>query len=282
MELRLDHVAIAGRRLSDLTAAFESLGFSVGYGGLHASGATEMAVIPLTDGSYIELIAAADEALLDRSPFWSPEILASTGPCGWCIEVPDVEVEAARLQGLGVRVKGPHAGARMRPDGTEVRWRMAFVGDHGPGALLPFIIEDVTPREIRVPGPEAKDASRLRPTRIAGVVLGVLDLVAAVRLFRVVYGAAEPTYEEPSEWGRLAVFSEIPVVLAAPVTADSWLGERTRQWGPAPCAYVIELESAEVDGPPSMPPPVWGGREITWVDPATACNVRLGFTAAIR
>jgi len=239
-----------------------------------------MAVVPLTDGSYIELIAAADEELLDRNPFWSAQILADAGPCGWCVGVDNVEAESARLEKCGVTVDGPYDGARVRPDGTEVRWRMAFVGESGPGALLPFLIEDVTPRTLRVapaspPGDPASSVVRRRPQGITAVVLGVPDLAPAVRRFRAVYGWCEPTYEEQSVWGaRLAWFSDAPVVLATAVANGSWLAGRTQQWGASPCAYLIEPEEAEEIPPVSL----WAGREVAWLDLGTLGEMRLGLT----
>src|SRR5207245_8007029 len=38
-------------------------------------------------------------------------------------------------------------GCLMRPDGQEVSWRLAFPR----ASVLPFLIEDVTPRHLRVP-----------------------------------------------------------------------------------------------------------------------------------
>ncbi|HEV2236141.1 MAG TPA: VOC family protein, partial [Ktedonobacterales bacterium] len=48
-------------------------------------------------------------------------------------------------------ISDPRDGGRTRPDGQSLRWRTAaFEGSFA----LPFLIEDVTPRELRVPGGE--------------------------------------------------------------------------------------------------------------------------------
>jgi len=59
-------------------------------------------------------------------------------------------------------------GGRTRPDGVSLRWRAAFLR-----APLPFLIEDLTPRDLRVPGGDA--------TRHANGVTGVATLVVAAR-----------------------------------------------------------------------------------------------------
>src|SRR5205814_8188369 len=49
---------------------------------------------------------------------------------------------------LGDVVKTPPTeGGRSRPDGVELKWRTALLK-----APLPFVIEDITARELRVPG----------------------------------------------------------------------------------------------------------------------------------
>ena len=49
-------------------------------------------------------------------------------------------------------------GARARPDGVQLQWRSASLN---PAGQLPFIIEDVTPRGLRVPSGEFRPAPEL-------------------------------------------------------------------------------------------------------------------------
>jgi hypothetical protein len=46
----------------------------------------------------------------------------------------------------------PREGGRIRPDGVQLKWRTL-----GLKPPLPFVIEDVTGRELRVPGGAAAD-----------------------------------------------------------------------------------------------------------------------------
>jgi hypothetical protein len=58
------------------------------------------------------------------------------------------------LKARGVSYEGPNPGARSRPDGVELEWRTAQpAGTDGHG--LPFLIDDVTERALRVPSGEA-------------------------------------------------------------------------------------------------------------------------------
>ncbi len=51
----------------------------------------------------------------------------------------------------GLPVEGPFPGRRVRLDGTEVAWLLGFPRD----PELPFLIEDTTNRDLRVPGGKA-------------------------------------------------------------------------------------------------------------------------------
>src|ERR1700689_2616497 len=57
VELKIDHVTIAGARLGEMREAFSAAtGVPTEYGGPHSNRATEMALASFPDGSYIELI----------------------------------------------------------------------------------------------------------------------------------------------------------------------------------------------------------------------------------
>jgi len=64
----------------------------------------------------------------------------------------------------------PKDGGRITPDGLELRWRTAVLKPP-----LPFIIEDLTPREFRVPSGAAADHAN-GAMGIAMVVIGATDI----------------------------------------------------------------------------------------------------------
>ena len=75
--------------------------------------------------------------------------------------------------------KPPEDGGRTRPDGVKITWRTARLAPP-----LPFLIQDVTDRELRVPGGAAA-AHANGAAGIVRVVVGCTDPVA----FRTTYGA---------------------------------------------------------------------------------------------
>jgi hypothetical protein len=75
-------------------------------------------------------------------------------------------------------VEGPTDGGRRLPDGTEIRWRVARIRQDG--RLLPFLIEDLTPRSLRVPGGAASEHPN-GATGISRLELAASDAAAATR-----------------------------------------------------------------------------------------------------
>ncbi len=149
MLTRLDHLVVLVRDLELASADYESLGFAVTPGGEHADGLTGNALIPFEDGSYFELVSFLDpEDPTDN--FWGwRRFLPYEGLIDYCAASDDLDSDASRLESLGFFVDGPDDGGRLLPDGEEIRWRSARIRQEG--RLLPFLIEDLTPRGLRVP-----------------------------------------------------------------------------------------------------------------------------------
>lgn len=274
--LTIDHVTIAGPDLALLEQAFSAVGLTPDYGGPHSNGITHMAFIGFRDGSYIELISSIQPGLKD-DVFWGNHITGDGGPCAWAVRVADTAAEAARLAALGIPVDGPAYYNRRRPDGQLVEWTLAFPGDHPAGALLPFLIADITPRSLRVQPSASVVNSPL--SGVAQVVLGVDDLPSAVALFRRAYGWPAPLQTDDPRFGaRLAHFAGTPVTLAAPLDGHPWLAERLARFGPSPCAYLLAADSLKeartrFNLSPNHP---WFNRQAAWFHPAALNGVRLG------
>lgn len=274
--LKIDHVTVAGPDLARLEAAFAGAGLATDYGGPHSNGVTHMALLGFNDGSYLELISSLRPGPVE-TVFWGEFINGDGGPCAWAVRVEDIAAEAGRLARLGVPVKGPDYYFRRRPDGELVEWELAFPGDKGAGATLPFLIKDLTPRERRV-RPSASVAGGL----LAGVdtvVLGVEDLAGAVALFRRCYDWPPPQpAEDPIFGARLAIFPGTPVALATPLAGHPWLAERLARFGDSPCAYL--LATADLPAAHRSYPLVaagdWLGRPAAWFDPDRLAGIKLG------
>jgi catechol 2,3-dioxygenase-like lactoylglutathione lyase family enzyme len=150
MPTRLDHLVILVRDLDLATADYERLGFVVTPGGEHADGLTRNALISFEDGSYFELVSFLDpEDTRDNVWGWR-QFLPHEGLVDYCAASDDIESDVSRLKSLGFDVNGPDEGGRRLPDGVEIRWRSARISQQD--RILPFLIEDLTPRELRVPG----------------------------------------------------------------------------------------------------------------------------------
>ena len=228
-----------------------------------------MAVASFPDGSYLELIAIqpkADPAAL-AAHYWHKFMEADAGPCAWAIRPVDFPAEVERLRKAGVAVTGPNRGGRKRPDGVQLDWENAQVGPTN-GGFFPFMIHDLTPRDNRA-FPSGKPTTT-DWTGVVKVVIGVRDLDAAVARYRKAYGlAVRRKRQEDADFGaKLALFPGTPVVLAAPLSPESWLSSRLDRFGEAPCAFVLGAKRPRVERG-------WFSH-ITWAD-SEKLGWRLGF-----
>jgi len=279
--LKVDHATVCGDDLDALRAAFTGIGLTPDFGGPHGNGVTQMALIGFDDGSYLELIAPVkkDDPKLASSSDWAKFIVGNAGPCAWAMGSSDIHGDAERLKKAGIKTEGPGAGSRKKPDGTTIEWETVQVGGT-PGLLLPFMIQDKTPRELRVKPSASVKGSAL--TGIAVVVIGVKDLDAAIASFRKAYGLDVPKVEEHKEFGaRLAYFSGTPVMLATPLDSNSWLTERLAKFGESPVAYLLGTSEF---GAASKKYSVgsetaWFGKKIRWFDAEKLSSARLGIIA---
>lgn len=278
MTLKLDHVTIAGPALAPLEQAFAAAGLSTEYGGPHSNGITHMALLGFGDGSYLELISSLQPGLKD-TVFWGTHIVEGGGPCAWAVQADDLTAEVARLSGLGIPVSQPAYYQRRRPDGLLLEWDLAIVGSQGAGAVLPFLIKDITPREWRV---RPADSMAGWLTGVAVVVVGVASLAETAQLFQRAYGWPEPIVKADSAFkANLAYFRGTPVVLAAPLVNDDWLAQRLIRLGESPCAYLLQAANFEAacrhfELTPGL---TWFDRPIAWFDPAKLHGLQLGIIA---
>jgi catechol 2,3-dioxygenase-like lactoylglutathione lyase family enzyme len=242
----IDHIVIAVRDLAAASADYASLGFTVTPGGEHTGGATHNALISFADGSYFELIAFREPDRPQDHKWWE-RFAKGEGTVDFALLADDVANEAARLTAAGIAVEGPVDGGRQRPDGQLIAWRSLALS--AAAAPLPFVIEDVTPRELRVP-PAPATEHPLGVTGVAGLTLLVTDLDRAAEFFAALLGTS----------GEAAPF-DVPGVLRAyrfntdtywlalaepdPNAAD--LQRHIAERGPAPYEIVLGTERDVVD-----------------------------------
>lgn len=163
----LDHVVLVVLELAAAVAEHRERGFTVTPGGEHTGGLTHNALVGFADGSYLELIAFHDLAAARGKHSWAPVAERGGGWADFALLSNDLRQDAAAIGELLARP--PEDGGRVRPDGLGIAWRVARL--HQP---LPFLIEDLTARELRVPGGDAAKHAN-GTTGLAGIVLGATD-----------------------------------------------------------------------------------------------------------
>jgi hypothetical protein len=169
----LDHVVLVVLDLAAAAREHRERGFTVTPGGEHAGGLTHNALVGFQDGSYLELIAFHDLAAARGKHSWAPVAERGGGWADFALHSDDLRADAAALGELVARP--PEDGGRTRPDGVAIAWRVVRLRKP-----LPFLIEDLTTRGLRVPsGDGAKHANGR--TGVAKVVLGARDPVALGR-----------------------------------------------------------------------------------------------------
>ncbi|MDQ3628101.1 MAG: VOC family protein [Actinomycetota bacterium] len=139
--MRLDHLSYAaGPDGLDGTAARlgSLLGEEFQVGGVHPRFGTRNRVLPLTGGTYLEVVAVLDHPASDKAAFGQAVRSRSElggGWLGWVLGVDDIAEAEKRL--------GRHAvqGNRRRPDGFDLRWKQVGVKGLQADPQLPFVVQ---------------------------------------------------------------------------------------------------------------------------------------------
>jgi len=160
--MRLDHVSYAAGP-DGLKGTAARIGALLGEefrdGGIHPRFGTRNMVLPLTAGTYVEVVEVPDNA-----PFGQAVRARSAlggGWLGWVVAVDDIAKVEARLGRESVQ------GNRHRPDGFELRWRHIGVRGLQSDPQLPFFIQWESPDEQH-PSAGATGEVRLGALEIAG------------------------------------------------------------------------------------------------------------------
>lgn len=152
---RFDHFIILVNDLAAAKETYRKLGFEVRAGGEHPTFGSHNAIVALADGAYLELLAFKDAALAEKS-FWKDAVKmlkVREGFGGYVLGSDALANDVARLHKASLDIADPTPGTRTRPDGQRVEWQTALIGGTASGAL-PFLIQDVTPRDLRVESPK--------------------------------------------------------------------------------------------------------------------------------
>lgn len=159
MILGIDHIVIAVHRLDSAMERYRRLGFSVVEGGAHPYG-SHNALIGFEDGSYIELLGFYKDS--PDHPWWELLHERGGGLIDFCVATDDIRADLETIRAQGVAAGDLTEGGRRRPDGYEVKWINNKVSGAFQG-LVPFIIEDLSPRAQRLP------SERMQANGVTGI-----------------------------------------------------------------------------------------------------------------
>lgn len=172
----IDHIVIAVDNLDLASAQFDAAGFTVTPGGSHPTG-THNALITFKDGSYLELIAIRDAELAKDHP-WFKRMGGKQGYVTFAVGAKPLDYELERLASRDIVALDRKDGGRARPDGQQLAWKSAAL-QSDPPVFLPFLIEDVTDRALRVPtGKEAEHKNAVQGT--TGLTIVTPDVTTAM------------------------------------------------------------------------------------------------------
>ena len=228
----IDHVVIVVNDLAEATKSLEALGFTVTFGGHHEHRPSSNALIPFADGSYIELVGFRPhpEPIVDS---WWTLLKKGEGLADYALRSERIDEDIERLTSQGFSARGPIAGGRNRPDGTRVDWQIARI-DTVENARPPFIIEDITPRDLRVPsGDLAVHANWV--DRIAGLTTVVEAIEPAKTLYDAVTGQSGEEVAPSIEGASAAIHYAI---------GGQWLELVQPADGPSPLRDYLELRGS--------------------------------------
>jgi len=232
----IDHLVVVVKDLAQAAKNYEQLGFTVVPGGQHPVG-SHNALSSFRDGSYLELIAFYREAADHR--WWDP-LSKGERLVDFCFQTDDLRSDTKKLRAAGVAINDPVPWSRKRPDGYELKWLLSLATG-GHRGVAPFLIEDVTPREERIPREMTHENGI---TGIAKVTVAVGELGQIEKWYGALLGANGQTVTDDKLGGEGLRFKVGAHVLEflSPRDSNSRLVNWLRQYGPSPYSAVLKSE----------------------------------------
>jgi len=229
----IDHLVVAVPDLDTAIGNYTELGFTVVPGGRHPVG-THNALISFADGSYVELIAFYEPSSDHR--WWAP-LQKGGGLVDFCMQTDDLRRDTAAFRQAGVAIDDPKPLSRARPDGYKLSWVLSIPRDAQRG-VAPFLIQDETPREERVP---RQMTHRNQVRGIGAVTVAVSDVAPVRQWYARVLGAGGHDVSRDDLTAAGARFTIGPHVLdfVAPRGAGSPLTGWLKARGPSPYAATL-------------------------------------------
>ena len=163
--MRLDHLSYAAgpdglagtaRRIGEL------LGEEFRDGGIHPRFGTRNMVLPLSQGTYLEVVEVLDHPASDKAPFGQAVRARSALGGGW---LGWVVCCRRHRPGRGATRPRVRHGNRHRPDGVELRWRQIGVNGLQADPQLPFFVQWESPETEHPSAGRQRAACTWTPSR---------------------------------------------------------------------------------------------------------------------
>jgi Glyoxalase-like domain len=252
----IDHIVIVVNDLEQAAKDYEQLGFTVVPGGKHPVG-SHNALISFADGSYIEIIAFYREAPDHR--WWDP-LQKGERLVDFCMQTNSLQGDTLKLRAAGVAINDPVPWSRTRPDGYELKWLLSLAqGSHR--GVAPFLIQDVTPREERIP---QKFDHKNGAIGIGILTVAVGELTAVQQWYDAVLGhpGTNITNEKLQAKGVRYLIGPHQLDFMMPREPQSPLINWLRTFGPSPYAATLHRSSP---GPSAFDDKLTHGANLSFV-----------------
>ena len=275
-----DHFIIVVHDLQTAVEKYRALGFEVHAGGEHIAFGSHNALIALADGSYIELLAFKDPALAEKT-FWRDAVKklhVREGFCGFVLASDNLAVDVVQCRQRKLNIADAKAGSRTRPDGQRVAWFTALI-DETPSGAMPFLIQDDTPRALRIEPAKQGLGSYTRPSEVV-VLANHADLVR--NEYQVLLGTEMKRVHntDGDVIGYRAIMNWGSMIIAHPDTGGNAMSDQLGQRGEG--LFAITFISEDINKARQEMKkrniPVDDEKYGFVIRPEAACGARLRFT----
>ncbi|WGX95827.1 VOC family protein [Nocardioides sp. L-11A] len=233
-----DHVIVLARDIEECARSFAAAGFAVTHREDEGGHIAEHRLVCFPDGSYLELYAFDRDNDQARAHRWFPYDELGEGFCDYSVSTADLRGVVAAATAAGVANSGFAEGGKKRVDGEEWVLRMTMLGLGVAGPELPFVLEDVTPRGVRVSGTAGHDNGA---TGIRAVTVVTGDPAPAHAGLVLLTGCSEPARSEDANGTVVAYpFGPREIRLLVPA-AGTEAARRLEAAGPV--VHEIEIAS---------------------------------------
>ena len=170
LPMRLDHISYAASH-DQLVDVVQRLGSRIGSaftdGGIHPRFGTRNFTLALKNGHYLEVVCPLNHPAADVSPFGKAVSQRANEGGGWLTWVLSTDDISPLEKKLGREAVEGH---RMRPDGTDLRWKQLGVLNTLEDSQLPFFIQWQTSNHPSKDGVATASISKIEIAGSSGVI----------------------------------------------------------------------------------------------------------------